>query len=117
MQLKYAIEVSNVLTLATNESVFEEQYLPVTFPSLNLAQLRKIIELYSPDKFSPEPLPATVKRLINNACQREPGLRAMPLELEPTLPLAEAKGEENVDEEDGEYGEEEYGEDDDEYSM
>lgn len=84
--MNYVVEIANVLTLATNESVFHPDYICATFPSLNLAQLRKILELYSPDKYAPESIPVEVKRLINDAC-RNPSVRSLPLELEPVLPL------------------------------
>jgi len=87
--MNYIVEIANVLTLATNESVFQEEHLKVTFPSLNLAQLRKVIELYSPDKYAPEPIPVQVKRFINGACQRDSSVRSMSLDLEPVLPLSE----------------------------
>ena len=88
--MRYIVELTNVLTLATNESVFEPEYLSSTFPSLNLAQIRKLLELYSPDKYSPEPIPVTVKRFINSACQADSSVRNMPLELDPVLPLTES---------------------------
>ena len=82
------LELSNLLTLATNESVFEEGDYSETFPSLNLAQLRKVIEFYVPDEFLPDPVPAQVKRYINGQCRQNPSVSSMALELEPVLALS-----------------------------
>lgn len=84
--MNYVVEVANLLTLATNESVFHPDYIDATFPSLNLAQIRKILELYAPDKYAPEPIPVEVKRFINDAC-RNPSVRSLTIDLEPVLAL------------------------------
>ena len=74
----------------TNEKVFEsEELLFSTFPTLNIAQIRKITELYTPDKTAPEPVPASVKRLVNAFCQKTSNLAKLPVDISVILPLSE----------------------------
>lgn len=96
----------NVLTLATNEKVFEsEEVFASTFPSLNLAQIRKLLEFFKPDKLAPEPIPPSVKRAVNGACSRNSKTSSMQLDVPPTLSLDEfdtvdSEGEGDFSEED-----------------
>lgn len=101
------MELSNLLTLATNESVFQDDSIKETFPSLNLAQIRKIIEFYIPDENLPDPIPVNVKRFISGKCKQDYSVNSMSIELEPVLPLSSLSGN-NIEKPFGYSFEEEY---------
>jgi len=45
-------QAANVITLATNVEVFASgDIIRETFPDLNIAQIRKLLQLYSPDQY------------------------------------------------------------------
>ena len=93
--------------MATNESVFQDDSIKETFPSLNLAQIRKIIEFYIPDENLPDPITVNVKRFISSKCKQNYSVNSMSIELEPVLPLTSLSGN-NIEKPFGYSFEEEY---------
>jgi hypothetical protein len=50
--LEILTQAANVVTLATNIEVFASaSIIRETFPDLNIAQIRKLLQLYTPDKY------------------------------------------------------------------
>ncbi|KYR00657.1 C2 calcium/lipid-binding region-containing protein [Tieghemostelium lacteum] len=77
-QLDPAHEASNLLVIDKNVFVDVEAIKSI-FSKLNLNQIRKLLESFAPDDLSPEPLPQTLKKAMDNNWRQPFDINSLPL--------------------------------------
>jgi hypothetical protein len=58
-------EASNALVILPNATDFSIDHM-ATFPTLNLAQIKHIIDTYTPNTEAPEPIPKVVFQVVED---------------------------------------------------
>ena len=67
--LDYITEAANILTLATNEHIFNSvEVISQSFPSLTAHQISALINSFTPDNLSPQNVPDKVKQIVRRMC-------------------------------------------------